>query len=208
MRITPSLALPASPYLFLFFVFLGLALAGPSRGSAQAPTADGQEGGTAVGTIEMHTPGGTRTFQVLEGSPMEGFATGYRRSPVGEAWALTFSITGEEEGTGASLTIQTGVYQESMEQICDPFSNNIELSGEEGGRLRPGGTPSENCGNQVHLDVTEARYDEAGGELHVAGTFSGPIAGSSQAAEAGDALMVSGGRFQATLHSFESLMEG
>ena len=56
----------------LFFVFLGLALAGPSRGSAQAPTADGQEGGTAVGTIEMHTLGGTRTFQVLEGSPMEG----------------------------------------------------------------------------------------------------------------------------------------
>lgn len=168
-----------------------------------------QTSGAAVGTIEIDTPSGTRAFQVVEGPPSEGYATGYRRTPIGEQWALSFSITGEEEGTDASLLIQTGVYQASMEQICDPFSNNIELHGtDDGGRLRSGGTESENCGNAVDIDVAEASYDEAAGALRVAGTFSGPIAGSSRDVESGDALMVSEGRFEATLHSFESLMGG
>lgn len=168
-----------------------------------------QVAGAAVGTIEIDTPSGTRTFTVVEGPPTEGYSTGYRRTPIGERWALSFSVTGEEDGTGASLLIQTGVYQESMEQVCDPFSNNVELHGtDDGGRLRPGGTASENCGNSVDIDVTEASWDEAAGTLHVAGDFSGPIAGSSADVESGDALMVTEGRFEATLHSFESLMGG
>jgi hypothetical protein len=175
-------------------------------GEARAMMDVEQEVGAAVGTIEIDTPSGTRTFTVVEGPPTEGYSTGYRRTPVGERWALSFSVTGEEEGTGASLLIQTGVYQQSMEQVCDPFSNNVELRGtDDGGRLRPGGTASANCGNSVDIDVTEASWDEAAGELHVAGDFSGPIAGSSRDVESGDALMVSEGRFQATLHSFESL---
>jgi len=183
--------------LVLLPVFLCLVAAG---------SADAQEPGSMVGTIEIDTPAGTRTFQAREGSPMDGYATGYRRSPIGEAWALSFSISGEEEATGASMIVQTGVYQASMDQVCDPFSNNVELSGEAGGRLRPGDTESANCGNRVDIDVTEARFDEEAGELYVTGTFSGPIAGSSQDVESGDALMVSEGRFEATLHSFESLM--
>jgi hypothetical protein len=171
-----------------------------------------QEEGAVVGTIEIDTPAGTRTFQAAEGSPRQGYATGFRRSPIGEAWALSFSISGEEEGTGASILVQTGVYQESMEQVCDPFSNNVELSpgadDAPGGRLRPGSAQSETCQNAVDINVTGASYDPEAGELKVAGTFSGPIAGSSEDVESGDALMVSEGRFEATLHSFESLMGG
>lgn len=36
-------------------------------------------------------------------------------APIGEAWALSFSISGEEQGSGATLLVQTGVYQASME---------------------------------------------------------------------------------------------
>lgn len=192
-RALPTLA--ALPLLFL----LGLL--------ASKPTA-AQEPGAVVGTIEIDTPEGTRIFRAMEGSPRDGYATGYRRAPIGEAWALSFSISAEEQGSGATLLVQTGVYQASMEQVCDPFSNLVELSGEDGGRLRPGGAESANCGNTVDIDVTEAHFDEEAGELRVAGTFSGPIAGSSRDVESGDALVVSEGRFEATLHSFESLMGG
>jgi hypothetical protein len=170
------------------------------------PAVSGQEAGAVVGTIEIVTPGGTRTFAVLEGPPSEGFATGYNRNPVGEAWAFSFTVTGVEEGTGDELMIQSGVYQESMAQICDPLSNNVELHGEPGGRLREGGTNSSTCpSNTVDLDVTEASFDETQGTLHVVGTFSGPFAGSNADVEAGDAVQVTAGRFEATLRSFQDL---
>lgn len=161
--------------------------------------AETQETGGVVGSIEIQTPGGTRTFQVVEGPPGEGFSTGYNERPVGEAMAFGFSVTGEEEGTDASLLIRSGVFRDSMEQVCDPFSNNVELHAEPGGRLRPGDTGSTTCpGNAVDINVTAASFDEAEGTLHVEGTFSGPLGRGD------DAVPVSQGRFEATVRSFQA----
>jgi len=160
-----------------------------------------QEAAAPVGTIEIVTDGGTRIFQVLAGPMSEGFATGYNESPVGESMVFGISIHGREEGTGAEMMVQTGVYQQSMDQVCDPFSNNIEFfpRGERSSRkrLRPGGSSPTTCPeNTVDISVTEASFTEAAGALHVAGTFSGPLG------RAEDAIQVSEGRFEATLHSF------
>lgn len=188
----------ASPLLPLVPLML---LTAPGAGAAQAGS---QEAGTVVGSIQLSTADGSRMFQVLEGSPREGFATGFNEQPMGEAMALTVSLDGREEGGGAELLIQTGVFQASMAQVCDPMTNNVELHPGEAGarlRLRPGGSPPATCPeNTVDVEVTEATFDRDAGTLHLVGTFSGPLG------QGDDALQVSEGRFEATVHSFRELM--
>lgn len=182
--------------LLVMLAFLAL----PVPGAGQS---EGAGTGEVVGTIEVVTDAGTRTFQVQEGPPSEGFSTGYAERPMGEAMALTVSLYGQEQGGSAEMLVQTGIYRDSSRQICDPMSNNVELhrgSGESRLRLRPGGSAPATCpDNIVDIEVTDATFDPEAGTLHLVGTFSGPLG------QGGDAIQVSEGRFEATVRSFQDL---
>lgn len=176
----------------------------PLLGLLAAPVGVVSQGtGTGVGSIEMTTDAGTRVFQVMEGSPSEGHASGFNEQPMGEALAVTASLRGVEEASGDALLVQTGVFRESLEQICDPMTNNVELhpAGDAPrARLRPGGEAPATCPeNTVDVEVTDASFDAEAGTLHLVGTFSGPL-GTGE-----DAVQVREGRFEATLRSFREL---
>ena len=126
---------------------------------------------------------------------------GTTRTPVGESMAFGVSLMGTEASSDARILVRTGVYQASRQQICDPFSNIVEMHGSDrGGRLRPGGTNSTTCPeNQVDINVTRASFDEEAETLHLEGTFSGPLGRGD------NAIQVREGRFEATVRSFQAL---
>lgn len=171
-----------------------------------------REGGPVVGEITMTLDGETRVFEVREGPVDEGFATGYSEQPRAGAMVLGASLMGRERGSGATVTLTVGVWRESMEHMCDPFTNQLRYSPADerrtGGRLRPGEEPSESCppppdggrgGLAVHINLSEATLDEDAGTLRVAGTFAGPLGRGD------DAPQVSDGRFEAALRPFDDL---
>jgi hypothetical protein len=158
-----------------------------------------------VGTIEAVMAGQTRTFRVMEGPVDQGFATGWNQAPRGGVMVLGASLLAREEGTDAEMSIRLGVGRESQSQWCDPFSNLVEFmpADADGGRkrLRPGGTSSSVCPDlPVDINVTEAEFDGDQETLHLKGTFSGPVGRGD------DAIQISQGHFEATLHSMASLM--
>lgn len=186
----------------LFIGFLAAIFIGGSHPLAARAAQSGDQGdGAVVGSIEIVIDGEARAFQVREGPVDEGFATGYSQNPVGESMVFGVSLMGTEESSDARILVQTGVYQSSMEQVCDPFSNNVEMHGSDrGGRLRPGEGNSTTCPDSpVDINVTEASFDEETEVLHLLGTFSGSLGRGA------DASQVTEGRFEATLRSFQVL---
>lgn len=173
-------------------------------------TISGQQTGAVVGKIEMVLDGEPRVFEVQEGPVDEGFATGYNVAPRGEAMAMGAALNGLDPATGDQIEITVGVWQETLEHMCDPFANQIRYSPADedasGGRLRPDGNPSETCppspdvmgsGLTVHINLVDATFDAEAEELRVVGTFAGPLGRGD------DAIQVSDGRFEAALHPFE-----
>ena len=164
-----------------------------------------------VGTIEMVVDGETWTFEVVEGPVTEGFATGYSAQPRGEAMALGASLYGRHGGSATTINLTVGVWQATMEHMCDPFANQVRVSSDDdaglSGRLRPGNTQSKTCpppddgpgGLALDISLTEANLDDETGLLTVRGTFAGPIGRGD------DAPLVEEGRFEATLRPFEEL---
>lgn len=166
-----------------------------------------QQTGTQVGTIRAVMDGETRVFRVMEGPVTRGFATGWNQQPRGGTMVLGASLLGDEEGSDAQMSIRLGVARDSGAQWCDPFSNLVEFlpAGDRAGRnrLREGGTSSSACPDlPLDVNVTEADFDEDRGTLHLKGTFSGPMGRGE------DAIQVTRGEFEATLHSMDSLMGG
>lgn len=181
---------------------------------SHAQDTPGQAGPDVVGTIEMAVDGETWHFDVVEGPVTEGFATGYSAQPRGEAIALGASLYGRHRGSAATVNLTVGVWQASLEHMCDPFANQLRFSPADeratSKRLRPGERASESCppaegrpgGLSLHIDLAGAELDEETGELVVRGTFSGPLGRGD------DARQITDGRFEATLRPFESLSGG
>lgn len=172
-----------------------------------------QDTGSVVGTVEMMLEGETRVFDVVEGPPGEGFSTGYRESIRGESMVLGASLHAVDPESGEALIIQIPVNPASGKHLCDPMANNVEFSPADERatrkRLRPDANPSETCppdpegagGVAIHLNLVEASYDGEAGTLRLKGTFGGPLGRGEEA------MHVSEGRFQATIHSFSDLMD-
>lgn len=179
----------------------------PAGGADEA----GPDAAPAVGTIEMVADGRTWTFDVREGPVDEGFATGYSAQRRGESMALGASLMGWHRDSDAKITVGVGVWPATGQHMCDPFANQVRFTpagdGARTRRLRPGESPSETCppseatgrGLSLHLNLEEATADEETRTLHVVGTFAGPLGRGDEA------IQVTEGRFEATLHPFDEL---